>query len=568
MRFTSLAQSLQKLEATSSRIATTKILSEIFIRSDAGEIGRVTNLILGRLAPGYKGIVFNMADKMVIKALARAAGESEEKIKADYKRHGDLGIVAEKHIGKKDSKLAVSGVYDKLYKLAVDEGEGSQERKIIALSELFSGASPLGARYLARIPLGKLRLGASDKTIIDALSWMEKGDKSASPEIEAAYQVMPDAGAIAEMVKKNGVEGLSRKVTPQVGTPTLPMLSQRLKSPFDMIEKMGRVSVEPKFDGLRVLIHFDSGLTRAFSRNLNEVSSMFPELQRLGDYTKAKELILDSEAIGFDSNKKKFLDFQMTMTRRRKHEVAKAVTDTPMQFQVFDVIYKDGKNLMGEPYIKRRKVLERLFKKNPVFLVDENTVTRNPEVIIKMHKSYKDKGLEGVMVKKADSKYVPGRTGWRWVKMKEAQSARAPLSDTVDAVIMGFTAGRGRRAGFGVGQFLAGVRNGNSYLTVTKVGTGLSDEEFRALNKRLGLIKAAKKPGEYRVHKDLEPDFWVEPEVVVELAADEITRSPKHTAGLALRFPRFVRFRDDKSPSLATTLSELKELYKLQKNPL
>ena len=168
------------------------------------------------------------------------------------------------------------------------------------------------------------------------------------------------------------------------------------------------------------------------------------------------------------------------------------------------------------------------------------------------------------MVKRANSRYVPGRTGWRWVKMKESEKAAAKLADTLDLVVMGYTRGRGKRATFGVGQFFAGVKDGGKIKTVTKVGTGLTDKQFKELSARLNKISVKEKPKNYEVDKTLEPDFWVTPELVVEIAADEITKSPNHTAGMALRFPRLIKFRDDKSADQITTLEELKELAEMQ----
>jgi len=220
---------------------------------------------------------------------------------------------------------------------------------------------------------------------------------------------------------------------------------------------------------------------------------------------------------------------------------------------------------MGEPYTKRRNVLEKTIKENKTFVVDDYWITESAQEIKRRHREMVDDGLEGVIVKRADSKYVPGRTGWRWVKMKGAVGSEGKLADTLDCVVLGYSAGRGKRAAFGVGQFLVGVRKGEKFVTVTKIGTGLSDEEFRELNRRLQKIKLRDKPKEFEVHKNLEPDNWVEPVVVVEIAADNITVSPTHTARYALRFPRLVRFRDDKSPKQATTVSELKRLFELQK---
>jgi len=291
----------------------------------------------------------------------------------------------------------------------------------------------------------------------------------------------------------------------------------------------------------------------------------FPELLQIGKFIKADEVILDYEAIGVDEKREIFLDFQKTIQRRRKHDIAKNATAIPLQFQVFDLLLINGRSMIGEPYIKRRKELEKVVVGGSLLRVDENTITQNPEVIKEMHQKYLKMGLEGVVVKKANGSYVSGRTGWNWIKMKEEEGREGRLADTIDCVIMGYTVGKGKRVGFGVGQFLAGIADGDRFKTVTKVGTGLTDDQFRELKKRLSKLQVKEKPKEYEVNKDLYPDFWVEPEVLVELAADEITVSPKHTAGLALRFPRLIRFRDDKSAKDATTVSELRELFKLQK---
>jgi DNA ligase-1 len=345
------------------------------------------------------------------------------------------------------------------------------------------------------------------------------------------------------------------------------MLAQRLKSATDMIEKMGEVSVEPKYDGLRVLIHFKKDkFIKAFTRNLNDVSPMFPELEKLFEATTSKELILDAEAVGLDETTKKLADFQTTMQRRRKHEISETAHKIPLIFNIFDILYKDSQSLIGEEYLVRRKILGDTIKENKVFKLTPYLLTSDPKVIVAEHKKQIDAGLEGIIVKRANSTYVPGRTGFRWVKMKEVEEATGKLSDTIDCVVMGFTSGQGKRISFGVGQFLAGVADGDNFKTITKVGTGLTDDQFKELSKRLKHLVVKDMPALYQVHKDLTPDFWVEPSVVVELAADDLTVSPKHTAGYAMRFPRLVKFRDDKSPKQATTIEEVKKLYKLQKS--
>jgi len=596
MKFSALSKYLEKLEKTPSRIEITKILAELYDNTSIDETDKATYLILGYLAPSYRGIVFNLAERMMVRILAKAYGVKIENAIKLYKQKGDLGEVAVELARTKKLKnkkiplesrrfltgqaksLSITEVYERLTKIALEEGEKSQERKINEMAKLLAELDSLSARYVARIPVGRLRLGFSDKTILDALSWMEMGDKSKSKKIEEAYVILPDVGILAKNIKGYGIDKAVKNIKPIVGIPVLPMLAQRLKSPNEMINKMGKVFVEPKFDGLRVLIHFNRSKVRkedkkegwvegvkAYTRNLINVVDMFSELKDVGKHVAADELIIDTEAIGMDPDLKRMVDFQTTMQRRRKYDIAEKAISIPLRFQVFDIMYKDGENLMSEPYHKRREILKKTIKDTKLLIVDTAIITEDQEVINREYREKIKTGLEGVMVKKYDTEYIPGRTGWRWVKMKQEESAQGKLSDTVDCIVMGYTQGKGKRASFGLGQFLVGIRDNDEVKTVTKVGTGLTDEQFRELKKRLKDLEIKEKPKNYIVNKLLEPDFWVMPEVVVEIAADEITNSPTHSAGLALRFPRLVKFRDDKNAEDATTAAEVKRLYKLQK---
>lgn len=566
MQLDKLALFWEKLERTSSRLEITRILSELFSETESDEIDKVAYLSLGILAPNYEGVILNLAEKMMFRVLSEASDKSVDEVRSLYKSLGDIGNTAKslslgiRPKGKKNG--SITEVYERLRAIAEDSGTGSQDRKIEKMADILKQIDPLSAKFIARIPIGKLRLGFSEKTVIDALS---QTGRIAPNKIEAAYNIHPDIGYIAVLVKKGKLESAK----PEIGVPVVPMLAARLNSPVEMIKKMGEVSVEPKFDGLRIFIHFrkKGDVIKIFTRNMNAIPlDAFPELKNVNKYIRAEEAILDSEAIGVDPKREIFLDFQKTIQRRRKHEIAKNASEIPLQFQVFDLLLLDGKNLIYSPYRDRRQMLERVVINGKLLKVDENTITDNPEVIKILHQKYLKMGLEGVVVKKIDAGYVSGRTGWNWVKMKEVEGTRGKLSDTVDCIVMGYTAGKGKRVGFGVGQFLVGVRDEDTFKTVTKVGTGLTDEQFKELYKRLSKTKVKDKPKEYEVNKDLTPDFWVAPRVVVELAADEITISPKHTAGLALRFPRLVRFRDDKNSEQITNLEELKSLYKLQKN--
>jgi DNA ligase 1 len=578
MTFRDLAAYFKRLEGTTSRNTMTEILSELFKAAHKGEVGKICYLLQGRVVPLYEAVEFGIADQLLIRAIARAYSIEPEKVTAAFKKAGDLGTVAESirsqisSIKEKGKTVSIYDVYQALDELARMSGEGSQERKITILANLFTSVDPLSARYLARIPLDKLRLGFSDMTILDGLSWSLSGDKSHRARLEEAYNVRPDIGYIAETVKESGINGLSH-VRARFGAPILAALCQRLPTADEMIEKMGTVAVEPKYDGTRAQIHFKRQETRdkrqevhSYSRNLENTTAMFPELAEIGMELKADEVILDSEAIGIDPKTGKLIPFQETMTRKRKHDIAQARADVPLKFFVFDILYKDGKDLLATPLSARRKILESVIRPGKHLVLSPQILTHDAGELRSFHDEQLKKGLEGVVVKKWESPYEPGRRGFSWVKFKEEEGKTGKLTDTIDGVIMGYSRGEGKRSGFGIGMFLVGVRKGDSFVTITKIGTGVTDELWKTLHTKLETLKTTHQPKEYKdVNKLFTPDVWVRPDVVVEIAGDDLTKSPSHGAGVAVRFPRLVRIRTDKSPGQATDVREVMTMFHAQK---
>jgi DNA ligase-1 len=601
MKFSRLAEFFGKIEATSLRNAKTVILADILREAEIEEVDKLIYLALGGLRPQFDRLEFNLAEKMILRAIAVSVGKLIGEIEGEYQKVGDLGelVVKIKPLDQLTIKpLSVGEAYEQLEKIARESGNGSQERKVTGLSKLIKEMDGQSAKYIVRMVAGKLRLGFSDKTVIDALSYLENGTKEYGDKLDTAYQMRPDPGYLALRVKEVGATKAIETMSIEMGTPIVPALAQRLKTASEMIEKMGTVLVEPKFDGTRVQIHFSRKViehkeavgesqtnlfgeseekksafwVRTFTRNLDESSEMFPELQRIADQIKADEIILDSEAVGYDPKTGKLVPFQMTITRKRKYGIAEASDSVPLRFFVFDIMYLNGKSLLRLPLSERRKILAETIGpssakvsagEGSVLLVDEHIETDNPDVLREYHKKQLDEGLEGALVKQIDGAYMPGRTGFNWVKFKEAEDSRAKLSDTIDVVIMGYYLGKGKRSTFGLGAFLVGIRSGEEIVTLAKVGTGITDEIFKDLNERLQAIKRNTQPSEYEVPKTLEPDVWVEPKIVVEVAADEITISPTHSAGYALRFPRLVKFRDDKSVEQITILEEIKTMAEM-----
>lgn len=568
MKFAELAGYLEKLEKTSSRNEITQILSEAFKKAQADEIDKVVYLLSGRLAPSYSGIEYNLAERMMERILAKAYGEETAEVAKMFKNLGDLGEVAAKLATGRGGNLSVNEVFSKMLEIASEAGTGSQEAKVDMMAKLFSELDPLSSRFVARIPTGNLRLGFSDMTILDALSVMVKGDKSARKEIEAAYNVMVDIGRIAKLVKEKGISGLG-SANPEPGAPVRPSLAERLPTAEKILEKVGnKVAVEPKYDGFRCQVHIykEDGEKKVqiFSRNLENTTQMFPDLVEAAKKLRVETAIFDSEAIGFDTKTGKFLPFQETVQRKRKHGIEEAAKKFPLKLFVFDILYLNGKPLLARPFSERRKELEKVLSGDhgAVELTHQDIVS-DPNQIRDLVKKYLSEGLEGAMVKKIDSEYKAGARGYHWVKYKKHTDAG--VADTIDCLVMGIYKGKGKRTGFGAGAFLVGIKSGAEFKSVSKIGTGLTDEQWRELDKRARKLEVSQEPKEYEVPKTLVPDAWTKPSLVVEILADEITKSPIHSAGLALRFPRLIKFRDEKNPEQTTTLSEVEGLFKMQK---
>lgn len=580
MNFSEFASYLDKLEETSSRLSLIDILSELFKAIHKDEIDKVIYLMQGRVGPFFSPVEIGMADKMVAHSIAQAFGLTQEEVLADYDKKGDLGLVAfdlaknKRHKGKRE-ELSVSNVFDQLTAIAQTGGDGSVEKKITQLKELLEHMDAVSAKHLVRIPLGNTRLGIGDPTVLDGLALAKLGDKSKRKLLEGAYNRTSDLGLIGRTLYEKDLAAVE-KLTVKVGNPIRSELCERLPNPQKVIEKMEKVDAQYKYDGFRVQIHKDGNKVSMFSRNLEDMTHMFPELiEGTLKQVKAHSVILDSEALAYQVESEEFLPFQETTKRRRKHNIEEVAKELPLKSFVFDILYADGESLLDTPLVERLEILKKTVHGDETLIPASNQVIDDPEKLQLMLDDAISKGLEGVVIKRLDSPYEAGGRNFNWVKLKRHSSGE--LKDTIDCVILGYIYGKGKRTEFGAGSLLVGLYDdkADEFVTVTKIGTGLSDDEWREIHKRADKLKSDHKPA--RVSARIEPSVWVKPEIVIEVLADEITRSPNHTAGMkieegkvmdpgyALRFPRLVKFRDnDKKPEDATTVKELIEMYEGQ----
>jgi DNA ligase-1 len=569
MKFHRLVEYFERLEATAKRLEMYDILSALFKEATAEDIDKIIYMGQGQLLPPFRGLEIGMSEKLLIRAISDASNAPTKDIEELFKKTGDLGLAAERLI-KGQGSLSVSDVYKELFDIAETGGKGSVEKKIGFLGSLLRGVSSVEAKYIARFVIGRLRLGIGDPTVLESLA-LSEGDRALRPALERAYNLCSDLGLIAKTLKEKGIESL-RKFRVQVGYPIRMALCERLPSSEDIIKKMGRAAIEAKYDGFRCQVHKDGGKVEVFSRNLERTTRMFPEITKAAkEHISAKTAIFEGEALAYNEATGELFPFQVTIQRKRKHGIEEIAKEYPLKFFAFELLYADGADYTERPYMERRKKLESLIKKNPVIEKAAMFETDDPKMIYEYFEKSIENGLEGVVAKRLDSPYTAGARNFNWIKLK--RSYKGELADMVDVCIVGYLRGRGARAAFGLGAVLGAVYDPgtDTFKTVSKIGSGFSDEEFSKLKKMLdGISLKHKHP---RVDSVMEADVWVEPRYVVTVTADEITRSPSHTAGrdkdgvgYALRFPRAVGFlRDDKNPEDANTVHEIIEMFDMQK---
>jgi DNA ligase-1 len=570
--FSDVAAVFDQTERKSGRLEMTDILASLFKRADAKEIDKLVYIIQGMLAPPYEGVDLGVGEKFALEAIASATGYTRPQVEAHYKKSGDLGDTAEELLGKKKQtalakeEMGIKYVYDAMMRMAKASGTGSQEQKIKYLTELLNNASPIEARYIVRFVLGRLRLGVGDPTILDAISVAHAGDKSLREPLERAYNVCADMGYVAKTFYTEPETIKTFRVQPF--KPLMPALAERLSTPSEIIAKIGKCGCEQKYDGFRMQVHKSGPKVEIYSRNLERMSPMFPDIVEAVAKLKPEEMIFEGEALAYDVKKKRYFPFQQTMHRRRKHGIAAASEEFPLNVFVFDMLYLEGKDFTNEPYRKRREAIEKQFKGTGVLKPSETEIVDNTRDLGKMFKDAISQGLEGIMAKDLEAPYTAGKRKFAWIKLKKSYGKSV---DTIDGVIVGYYLGRGARAEFEFGGVLVAVYNSDSgkLETVAKVATGFTEEEMVNLGKTLERIKIPSPPAKLE-HK-IEVDFWVEPKYVVEVAFDEITQSPNHTCGLrdekgyALRFPRLLRIRTDKGVKEITTTDEVIKMFELQR---
>jgi DNA ligase-1 len=606
MDYSSLVDVYENLSKTSKRLEKTAIIAQLLRETKTEEAGRITLLLNGRIFPEWSEEKIGVASKYVLKAIAVASGIPQEKIEEEWKKTGDLGLVAEKMIAKKKQStlfshtLTVTKVFTNLQKLAQITGEGSVEQKVKLIAELLTSAKPVEAKYIVRTALEEMRMGVGTGIIRDAIAWScfprfmqlfdEKYDEKACKKIENihdidsispkdsisfitdaqareaynqliialdhAYNMTNDFSVVMETARNKGYKGL-RETDIELFKPVQVMLYQKAKDIRDAFAAVGKpAAFEYKYDGFRIECHIKKDTIKLYTRNFEDVTKQFPDVvDAVKKHVDCDSCIFDSEVVGFNPKTTQYVAFQQISQRiKRKYDIEEIAKKLPVEINVFDLLYYKGKSVIDKPFHERRALLSKIINpKERVIVLSRIMITDKEDEANKFYNESLDKGNEGIMVKNLEAVYKPGSRVGFGVKVK-------PVMESLDLAIVGAEWGEGKRAKWMTSFIVACRDEEGTLVTIGKVGTGIKELEgegvtFEQLTEMLKDTILSEKGKE----------ITLKPTIVIEVHYEEIQKSPTYSSGYALRFPRFIRLREDRGMHDCSTAEQVEELYKEQR---
>lgn len=591
VRYSKLCGVYEKLSSTSKRLTKIYYISEFLKELPEKDYNTMILLLQGRLFPAWDEQKIGVAARLVIKAINISTGIDLKDIEKRWKELGDLGEVAEDLVSKKkqatlfSQDLEVMKVYSNLISLATLTGAGVVDRKVKLISELLTSAKPVEAKYIVRSALEDMRVGVGDGTIRDAIvhaffsaekvGRLERihdesedfiynyeddqfdNKKEYVKVVQNAYNITNDFGRVIDIARKDGVEGLEA-IEIEVGQPLKVMLYPKATDVEDAFRIVGKpAAFEYKYDGFRVQIHVKGDEVNLFTRRLENVTTQFPDVvESVKKYVKSKNVILDSEVVGYNPKTNQYLPFQSISQRiKRKHNILEAVEKFPVEINVFDILYNNGESLIKRPFNERRRMLSENVDIEPRKIVlSRIVVTSDPDEASSFYQEALDMGEEGVMAKSLTAPYEPGARVGNGVKLKQ-------VMDGLDLVIVGADWGEGKRANWLASFTLATMDSEGEYVEVGKVSTGIKELSgegvtYKEMTELLEPLIISEKGRTVRV----------KPEIVIEVHYEEIQKSTNYSSGYALRFPRFVRLRDDRRADELSTIEDIEDLYFGQRN--
>lgn len=607
--YASLAKTFSLIEATTKRLEKTSILTSFFFlviqrraKGDSSSLLRSVYLCINRLSPDYVGVELGIGESLLIKAISESTGRTLATLKAELKKEGDLGLVAmnSKRSQKtlfKPRPLTVPFVFSSLREIALSSGHSSQAKKVSIITKLLAACQEMEAKYIVRSLEGKLRIGNAERTVLVALAHavvladMEQNGKKWSKEkltsrleesaniMKSVYSELPNYDLVVPALLDHGVMKLKNvcKLTP--GVPLKPMLAKPTKAIGEVLDRFEnkRFTCEYKYDGERAQVHkLEKGSVAIFSRNSEDMSNKYPDLvEQLSHCIKpeTKSFVLDAEAVALENTTGKLMPFQELSKRKRKDVKVEDIQVHVCLF-AFDLLYLNGEPLLQKPLWERRELLQKYFQVVPgeFDFARSSDGESTDEIQAFLEESVKD-GCEGLMIKMLDSDasyYEPSRRSVNWLKLKK--DYLAGVGDSLDLVVVGGYYGKGKRTNV-YGAFLLACYDADAeeYQTICKIGTGFSEEVLQSHWDALRPLESQKPRGDVKAG-GAKPDIWFEPKVVWEVLTADLSLSPVYTAaqglvderGISLRFPRFLRVRDDKLAEDATGPEQIAEMYERQ----
>lgn len=559
MKYSVLADIYEKLESISGKLEKTHIISNMLKESSTENLPQVVLLLSGNVFPAWSEEELGVANQLMIKSISKAYGINEKEIVKYFKKTGDLGLVVEMLSKSKKQttlglkELSVEKIFENLKLIAKQTGSGSQDRKMNLIAELLIQAKPKEAKYLVRTVLGQLRVGVAEGLIRDAIA--EAFNVSAKT-VENAWFLNPDYGEIAQIAKEKGLES----VKIEIGKPIMVLLAEKAPSLEDAINSFDEVALEYKYDGARMVIQKKEDKFWIFTRRLENITKAFPDVVEICKKSlKAKECIVDGEGLAIDKKTGKPLPFQMLSKRiKRKYDIGEASKEIPIELNLFDIIYIDGKTLFDVSLKERRKLLAKVVKEIPGKIqLAKQLITKDFEKADKFYKEALKAGQEGLIVKNLQAKYHPGRrVAGGWLKVK-------PVLESLDLAIIGAIWGTGKRAGW-LGSYILACRDSNTgdFLECGMLGTGVKEKKTLPTDITLKELTKILKP---YIESEKGSEIKIKPKIVIEVAYEEIQKSPTYSSGYALRFPRLLRVRWDKGPEEIDDLERIEKIFKMQK---
>jgi len=390
VRFSELVQYFRRLEGTSGRNALVGILAELFEATSTEDVPPTAYLLQGRLAPFFEPVEIGLGNNYVADAIARAFGGDRAGVLERFDRLGDIGEAAAEIAAESGSSAApesapaVREIFERLFGIARTTGAGSIGAKVEAFASLLGDLDPLSCNYLCRVPLGRMRLGVGDPTVLDAFSFARVGDRSLRKRLERAYNETSDLGLVGKALWEGGIEAADA-LGVRVGNPVRPALAERLPSAQAIIAKLGRTAVERKYDGFRCQVHKSGDDIRIFSRNLENMTASFPEIaEGARRQVVARTAIFEGEALAYNPLSDEYLPFQQTVRRRRKHGVEETAAELPLRLFAFDILYADGESVMERSYTERHAMLENMVQAGDTILISEARTTGEPEELLEI----------------------------------------------------------------------------------------------------------------------------------------------------------------------------------------